>query len=82
MGVLFLAVFIIAVGLVGTNFIGKKVVAIGEGILNKIPVVRVIYTSIKKVVDTLSLIRNTQLSKDGSHYLPKGALKNFGNSLL
>ena len=53
--VLFLAVFIIAVGLVGTNFIGKKVVAIGEGILNKIPVVRVIYTSIKKVVDTVSL---------------------------
>ena len=42
MGFLFLAVFIIAVGLGGTNFIGKKVVAVGEGILHKIPVVRVI----------------------------------------
>ena len=63
MGFLLLGLFIIGVGLVGTNFIGKKVVATGEKILHKIPVVRVIYTSIKKVVDTVSLAETASFQK-------------------
>ena len=78
MGVLFLVVFIIAVGLVGTNFIGKKVVAIGEGILNKIPVVRVIYTSIKKVVDTVSLTETPSFQKMVLITYPREPLKTLG----
>ena len=78
MGVLFLVIFIIAVGLVGTNFIGKKVVAIGEGILNKIPVVRVIYTSIKKVVDTLSLSETPSFQKMVLITYPREPLKTLG----
>ena len=78
MGVLFLAVFIIAVGLVGTNFIGKKVVAIGERILNKIPVVRVIYTSIKKVVDTVSLTETPSFQKMVLITYPREPLKTLG----
>jgi uncharacterized membrane protein len=78
LGFLFLAVFIIAVGLVGTNFIGKKVVAIGEGILNKIPVVRVIYTSIKKVVDTVSLTETPSFQKMVLITYPREPLKTLG----
>ena len=37
MGFVFLVLFIIAVGLVGTNFIGKKIVTMGEKLLHKIP---------------------------------------------
>ena len=78
MGFLFLAVFIIAVGFVGTNFIGKKVVALGEKILHKIPVVRVIYTSIKKVVDTVSLTETPTFEKMVLITYPREPLKTLG----
>ena len=78
MGVLFLIVFIIAVGLVGTNFIGKKIVAISEGILHKIPVVRVIYTSIKKVVHTVSLTETPSFQKMVLITYPREPLKTLG----
>ena len=78
MGFLFLAIFIIAVGFVGTNFIGKKVVALGERFLHKIPVVRVIYTSIKKVVDTVSLTETATFEKMVLITYPREPLKTLG----
>lgn len=78
MGFLFLALFIIAVGLVGTNFIGKKVVALGDKILHKIPFVRVIYTSIKKVVDTISLTETPSFQKMVLVVYPREPFKTLG----
>jgi uncharacterized membrane protein len=78
MGFLFLAIFIFAVGFVGTNFIGKKVVALGEKILHNIPVVRVIYTSIKKVVDTVSLTETPTFEKMVLITYPREPLKTLG----
>lgn len=78
MGFLFLAIFIIGVGLVGKNIIGKKVVAMGEKLLHKIPVVRVIYTSIKKVVDTLSLTETPSFQKMVLITYPREPLKTLG----
>ena len=78
MGFLFLAIFIFAVGFVGTNFIGKKVVALGEKFLHKIPVVRVIYTSIKKVVDTVSLTETPTFEKMVLITYPREPLKTLG----
>ena len=78
MGFLFLSVFIIAVGMVGTNFIGKKVVAMGENLLHKIPVVSVIYTSIKKVVDTVSLTETPSFQKMVLITYPRPPLKTLG----
>ena len=78
MGFLFLAMFIIAVGFVGTNFIGKKVVALGERFLHNIPVVRVIYTSIKKVVDTVSLTETPTFEKMVLITYPREPLKTLG----
>ena len=75
MGFVFLVLFIIAVGLVGTNFIGKKIVAMGEKLLHKIPVVRVIYTSIKKVVDTVSLTEPHPFKKWFSSHIQESLLK-------
>lgn len=53
-GFLLLVLFIVMVGLFGTNFLGKKILALSERVLHNIPFVRVIYTSIKKVVNTIS----------------------------
>lgn len=78
MGFLLLALFVIGVGLFGTNFIGKKIVALGENLLHKIPVVRVIYTSIKKVVDTLSLTETASFQKMVLITYPREPLKTLG----
>ncbi|MEC9423356.1 MAG: DUF502 domain-containing protein [Nitrospinota bacterium] len=78
MGFVFLVLFIIAVGLVGTNFIGKKIVAMGEKLLHKIPVVRVIYTSIKKVIDTVSLTETPSFQKMVLITYPREPLKTLG----
>ncbi|MBC8285864.1 MAG: DUF502 domain-containing protein [Nitrospinae bacterium] len=78
MGFLLLALFIIGVGLFGTNFIGKKIVDMGENFLHKIPVVRVIYTSIKKVVDTLSLTETASFQKMVLITYPREPLKTLG----
>jgi len=78
MGFLFLVLFIIAIGFVGTNFIGKKVVATGEKILHNIPVVRVIYTSIKKVIDTVTLTETPSFQKMVLITYPREPLKTLG----
>ena len=54
LGFLLVCVLIFMVGLVATNFFGKKLVALGERILNETPFVRGIYTTVKKVVDSIS----------------------------
>ena len=77
-GFLLLALFIIGVGLFGTNFIGKRIVALGEKLLHQIPVVRVIYTSIKKVVDTLSLTDTASFQKMVLITYPREPLKTLG----
>jgi uncharacterized membrane protein len=78
MGFLFLGIFIVSVGFVGTNFIGKKIVALGERILHNIPVVRVIYTSVKKVVDTVSLTETPTFEKMVLITYPREPLKTLG----
>jgi uncharacterized membrane protein len=78
MGFLLLGLFIVGVGLIGTNFIGKKIVATGEKLLHKIPVVRVIYTSIKKVVDTISLTETASFQKMVLITYPREPLKTLG----
>ena len=78
MGFVFLAIFIIAVGMLGTNFIGKKVVAMGEKLLHQIPVVRVIYTSIKKVIDTISYTETPSFQKMVLITYPREPLKTLG----
>ncbi|GIS84681.1 MAG: hypothetical protein CM1200mP16_09810 [Nitrospina sp.] len=83
MGFVFLVLFIIAVGLGGTNFIGKKKKLRWErNFFHKIPVVRVIYTSIKKVVDTVSLTETPSFKKMVFITYPREPLKILGNCLL
>ncbi len=41
-------------GLLTTNIFGRKLVKLGELILEKIPIVRSVYTSVKQVIDTIA----------------------------
>lgn len=40
-------------GLIVTNFLGRKLIALGEAIVNRIPLVRVIYQAVKQVLNTV-----------------------------
>ena len=55
MGIITLVVLIFLVGVLTTNFIGRKVMSLWERAMNRVPLVRSIYTVFKHIVDTLSL---------------------------
>ncbi len=52
-GVILAFAILLVVGAVASNFFGKKLVGWGDALLNRIPVVRSIYSSVKQVSDTL-----------------------------
>lgn len=52
-GVLLTLTILLVVGAAASNFFGRKLVALGDSIVHRIPVVRSIYSSVKQVSDTL-----------------------------
>jgi uncharacterized membrane protein len=52
-GVLLAFAILLVVGAAASNFLGSKVVEWWDGLLNRIPVVRSIYSAVKQVSDTL-----------------------------
>ncbi len=52
-GVIITLGLIFVTGVLVANFLGKKLVALSEQIVSRIPLVRTIYTSVKQVLDTL-----------------------------
>ena len=52
-GVLLTLAILLLVGAVASNFVGKKLVLVGDRVVSRIPVVRGIYSSVKQVSDTL-----------------------------
>jgi len=53
MGAIVTVVFVFLVGVLTRNFIGKQIVHVWERLLNRIPIVSSIYSSVKQVSDTL-----------------------------
>ena len=78
MGFLILIFFIFFTGLLATNFFGKKLFSFGELVLRKIPIVRVIYITIKKVVDTVSQSNESTFEKMALITYPRAPLKTLG----
>ena len=54
LGIIALILLIFVTGLFAANFIGRHVVRQWEGLLNRVPVVRGIYSTIKSMMDILS----------------------------
>jgi uncharacterized membrane protein len=52
-GVIITLLVIFFTGLLVANFIGRRLVLIGDGIMSRIPLVRTIYTGVKQVTETL-----------------------------
>ncbi|SVA57812.1 uncharacterized protein METZ01_LOCUS110666 [marine metagenome] len=77
-GFLLLILFVFFIGLIATNFFGKKMFEFGELVLRKIPLVRVIYLTIKKVVDTISQSQTPTFEKMALITYPRSPLKTLG----
>ncbi len=78
MGFLLLVLFVFFIGLIATNIFGKKVFKFGELVLHKIPLVRVIYITIKKVVDMMSQSQTPTFEKMALITYPRSPLKTVG----
>jgi len=53
LGVLLTLAILLTVGAIASNFVGKRLLAWGDALVRRIPVVRSIYSSVKQVSDTL-----------------------------
>ena len=53
LGVVLTVAVIFVTGFLATNFVGARLVVVWEGLLQRIPIVRTIYSSVKQVSDTL-----------------------------
>lgn len=52
-GVLMTVFVVLFTGMVATNVLGRRLLRVGEQVLNRIPIVRSIYSSVKQVSDTV-----------------------------
>lgn len=61
LGVILTAAVVLCTGLLARNVLGQRLLALWDGLLNRIPVVNAIYKSVKQVSDTL-------LSSEGNSF--------------
>lgn len=77
LGILTLVVLIFLAGMMGTNFLGGRLVKRWEEILDRVPIVRGIYATLKSMMDILSFKQRDkydkvvmiQFPKDGNYVL-------------
>jgi uncharacterized membrane protein len=52
-GIIISAIIILTTGFIVTNMVGRRMVSLGESLLEKIPFVRSIYSAVKQVTETI-----------------------------
>ncbi len=55
LGLILVVILVFVVGLLTRNFVGRKIVQIGENIVDRIPLVRVLYAGVKQLLEPLFL---------------------------
>src|SRR5438093_7253340 len=68
LGLIIVFITLTLLGFLTANFVGRKLVEVGENILNRMPVVRPIYNSLKQIFQTL-------FAKCGSSFRPVGLIE-------
>ena len=67
LGIILTIVLIYVLGLIVTNFLGKKIFNIGESIVKRVPIVNMIYTTLKQITDTFT--KGTSEAFEGVVYI-------------
>ncbi|OGT71069.1 MAG: hypothetical protein A3I78_05060 [Gammaproteobacteria bacterium RIFCSPLOWO2_02_FULL_56_15] len=63
LGLILALVILFLTGLLAANILGRKLVGLWENLLNRIPLVRTIYNSVKQITSTVLLTDNKAFSK-------------------
>jgi uncharacterized membrane protein len=58
LGIITLILFVLLVGIFSANYIGRNVVRYGDSLMQRVPLVRGIYSTMKKIMDTFSMKHN------------------------
>jgi len=58
MGIITLVLFVLLVGMLSANYLGKALVHYGDGLLQRVPYVGGVYTTFKQVMETFSVPHN------------------------
>lgn len=58
MGIITLVVFVLLVGILSANYLGKRIVAYSDVFFQRVPLVRGVYTTVKQIMQTFSLEQN------------------------
>jgi len=67
LGIILTINLIYVLGLIVTNFLGRKIFDIGESIVKRVPIVSMIYTTLKQITDTFT--KGTTDAFDGVVYI-------------
>jgi len=62
-GILITFLLIVLVGVVTTNILGKRLVAVGENMIARIPLVKVIYNAIKQISEAIFSVEHKSFSR-------------------
>jgi len=54
LGIILTVLLIYILGFLVTNFLGRKIFNLGERIVKKVPIVNIIYTTLKQITDTIT----------------------------
>ncbi|SHJ12001.1 Uncharacterized membrane protein [Dethiosulfatibacter aminovorans DSM 17477] len=78
LGLLVFVTFVILVGMLTSNLIGRKIAQWGESLLSRIPLINIIYNPIKDVVTTLSNNKSKSFQKVALVEFPSKGIKSIG----
>jgi len=71
LGILALIILVFAAGLFATNFMGRRIVKWWEQLLNRVPLVRGIYSTLKSMIDVLSFSEHASYNRVVMIQFPK-----------
>ena len=67
LGILLTLALIYLLGIIVTNFLGKKIFNIGESLVKKVPIVNTVYSTLKQITDTFT--KGTTDAFEGAVYI-------------
>jgi uncharacterized membrane protein len=76
--IILLVLLLYVVGAIGHRVFGKRLIAIGEALLLKIPIVRAVYGSTKQVIKTMSMSDRTMFKTVVLVEFPRTGMKSLG----
>ncbi len=78
LGILLSIVGLYFIGVFAANYVGKKLLGWGESILNRIPLVRSVYTTVKQILETFSVDTQRSFAEVVLLEYPRKGLWSFG----